>query len=87
MAEEKEFNILKHGLVPKHTILSEEEKNQLLQKYKILAQQLPKISATDPVVKLIGAKVGDILKIERASLTAGESVYYRLVKKMEIVKK
>lgn len=87
MAEEKEFNILKHSSVPNHAILSEEEKNQLLQKYKITPQNLPKILANDPTVKSIGAKQGDILKIIRKSPTAGESLYFRLVVKAEPIKK
>lgn len=71
--------ILNHILVPKHEIVSEEEKEQLLKTYKITPEQLPKIRSKDPIVKLIGAKPGDIIKITRKSPTAGKSVYYRLV--------
>ncbi|MEM5804761.1 MAG: DNA-directed RNA polymerase subunit H [Candidatus Aenigmatarchaeota archaeon] len=76
------FNILHHKLVPKHTILSEEEKKALLEKLNITEVQLPKILAVDPAVKAIDAKVGDVVKIERESHTAGNTVYYRLVVKM-----
>ena len=79
MAEE--FNILKHELVPEHIILKEEEKNELLEKYKIKPKNLPKILTTDPVVKALNAKEGDILKIIRKSKTAGTSIYYRIVVK------
>ncbi|HIE37170.1 TPA: DNA-directed RNA polymerase subunit H, partial [Candidatus Geothermarchaeota archaeon] len=41
--------------------------------------KLPYIKRTDPVVRALGAKHGDIIKITRKSPTAGESVYYRLV--------
>ena len=78
---EKEFNVLKHALVPEHTILNNEEKSALLQKLQIQPHQLPKILTTDPVVKAIGAKEGDIMKIIRKSPTAGESIYYRIVVK------
>ncbi len=66
-------------LVPKHEILSEEEAEELLKVLGVRKEQLPKIKADDPIVKEIGAKVGDIVKITRKSLTAGESVFYRLV--------
>jgi len=66
-------------LVPEHLLLSEEEAAELLTKYKITPGQLPKIKTSDVVVKQIGAKPGDILKITRKSLTAGKAVAYRLV--------
>jgi len=73
------FNIFKHYLVPKHEILSPEEKQALLEKYHIEPYKLPRIKASDPAIRLIGAKPGDIVKIVRRSPTAGESVYYRYV--------
>ena len=78
---EKDFKIMDHILVPKHEILSEKEKKALLKKYKISEKQLPKILLSDPVVKEIGAKVGDVIKITRESLVAGKSIYYRIVVK------
>ena len=78
---EKEYDILKHELVPEHVILEEKEKKELLEKLKITAINLPKILSNDPVVKTIGAKEGDILKIIRKSPTAGTSIYYRVVVK------
>ena len=71
--------ILEHELVPMHEILSKEDAALVLEKYGIGSEQLPKILDSDPVVKAIGAKRGNILKITRKSPTAGESVYYRLV--------
>lgn len=74
------FNILEHELVPKHIILSEEEKEELMKKYGITKpKQLPRILSTDPVIRAINAKPGDVVKIIRKSPTAGESIYYRLV--------
>jgi DNA-directed RNA polymerase subunit H len=72
-------DIMKHNLVPLHTILSEEEGKAVLAKYEISMLQLPKIQVTDPVIKMIGAKVGDIIKIERRSPTAELSFAYRIV--------
>jgi len=78
----KEVNpeILKHELVPKHIILSPQEKEELLKKYGIKENQLPKIYASDPIVRLIGAKPGDVIKIIR-EFEGKKSVYYRLVVK------
>ncbi len=71
--------ILNHELVPKHEVLSEDEVKELLKSLKITKEQLPKILSKDPVIKILGAKPGDVVKITRKSPTAGESVYYRVV--------
>lgn len=73
------FNILKHDLIPYHSILSKKETKKILEEYAIHRDQLPKILVTDPVARAIGARVGDIIKIIRKSPTAGESIAYRLV--------
>ena len=85
---EEDINILKHELVPKHIIIKEDEIKEILEKYKIGRLQLPKILTTDPVVKSLGAKEGNVLKIIRKSPTAGSSEYYRIVvKKKDVIKK
>lgn len=76
---ERRFNILEHELVPEHTVLSKEEAKKVLDRYKVQPEQLPKILASDPVAKAIGAKRGDIIKIVRKSKTAQKAVAYRLV--------
>ena len=73
------FEIFEHKLVPKHEILDEKEKSQVLAEYKIQPYQMPQIKATDPAVKAIGAKPGDMLRIIRKSSTAGEHIAYRYV--------
>jgi DNA-directed RNA polymerase subunit H len=73
------FEIFEHKLVPKHEILNEKEKSQVLAEYKIRPYQMPQIKATDPAVKAIGAKPGDMLRIIRKSSTAGEHIAYRYV--------
>ncbi len=75
----KKRSVLDHIFVPKVRILSEDEAEELLKKYHITKDMLPKILSTDPVVVEIGAKPGDILELRRNSPVAGESIYYRVV--------
>jgi len=74
-----EFDMMSHNLVPHHIIISEKEKEELLKKYSIEPNQLPKILDTDPISKFIGAKPGQIIKIIRNSHTAKIAIAYRLV--------
>ncbi|RLG89546.1 MAG: DNA-directed RNA polymerase subunit H [Thermoprotei archaeon] len=71
--------ILKHELVPKHEIAKPEEVAEILRKYGIKPEQLPWIKASDPIIRAIGAKPGDVIKITRKSPTAGEVIVYRYV--------
>ncbi len=77
--EKKEIDIFESGVVPKHEILSEEEKAQLLGQFSIMPRQLPRIKLDDPVVRRLGAKKDDIIKITRKSHVSTECYYYRLV--------
>ena len=73
------INILEHELVPKHEVLSKEEKEAVLNKFNITKNKLPKINSSDSVLQHIKAKSGDVIRIIRNSETSGESVYYRVV--------
>lgn len=74
------IDVLSHELVPKHYIVSEEEKQKIKEKYKIdKDNKFPQIKSKDPAVKAIGAKPGDLIKIVRKSNIAKEIVYYRIV--------
>ncbi len=73
------FDLFQHKLVPQHEILTDKEREQLLAQFRVQPYQLPQIGSSDPAVKAIGAKPGDILKIIRKSSTAGEHIAYRYV--------
>ncbi|UCF45526.1 MAG: DNA-directed RNA polymerase subunit H [Candidatus Bathyarchaeota archaeon] len=73
------FDIFEHELVPRHEILGAKERDLLLTQFKVNPYQMPQIKSDDPVVKAIGAKPGDVLKITRKSQTAGEHIAYRYV--------
>ena len=60
-------------------VLSKEEAKELLERYGIVPRQLPWLRASDPLVKALGAKPGDIVKIVRKSPIAGEAIVYRVV--------
>jgi DNA-directed RNA polymerase subunit H len=77
--KEPSYDVFKHELVPKHVLLSAEETKQVLDRYHIKPFQIPYIKSTDPAVRAIGAKPGDIVKVIRKSATAGESDFYRYV--------
>ena len=70
------FDLTDNYLVPKHTLINDQEQiKALITKYGSL-NYLPRIPANDPIVKRYGAKRGDIFLIERRG---GRDSYYRMV--------
>ena len=76
------FDLFDHELVPIHTIVDDAELKLILDHYGISKSQLPRVSKDDPAAKAIGAHSGQVIRIERESLTAGKSYYYRMVTNM-----
>ena len=65
--DELMYNILKHELVPRHTVIGHERTNH---------QKFPILRRTDPVARFLAFQSGDIVQIERSDGT----LYIRYVK-------
>lgn len=61
-ADDLQFNITKHRLVPKHIKLSKEEAKEFKEKYGV---NIPKLLRIDPVCRFYDFSSGDIIKIIR----------------------
>ena len=65
--------------VPVHSIVTEEEAQELLSFLHKTRYDMPKILHTDTQVIWLGAKQGDLIRITRLSEVTGESLIYRVV--------
>eukprot|EP00286_Rhodomonas_abbreviata_P001690 CAMPEP_0181291014 /NCGR_PEP_ID=MMETSP1101-20121128/1728_1 /TAXON_ID=46948 /ORGANISM="Rhodomonas abbreviata, Strain Caron Lab Isolate" /LENGTH=225 /DNA_ID=CAMNT_0023395351 /DNA_START=181 /DNA_END=855 /DNA_ORIENTATION=- len=68
---ELKVNITRHELVPRHEVLSEDEKKGLLRRYHLQEKHLPRIQKSDPIARYYGLDRKTVIKIVRPSETAG----------------
>jgi DNA-directed RNA polymerase subunit H (RpoH/RPB5) len=74
-----QFNILEHELVPKIRIMEDEEVKDFITKYNLTSlSQLPEISRFDPMALAICMRPNQVCEIERNSVTALHTKYYRV---------
>jgi len=73
------FNPSRHVRVPKHTLLTPEEGKEWLRNSALKATQLPVISEQDIQARYLDARAGDIIKVERYSITVKSFAHHVLV--------
>ncbi len=79
------FNILKHTMVPRHELLTDEEADKVLKRLKITRDQLPKIRDSDAAIKTLKVAINkdipekSVVKIIRDSQTSETAEVFRLV--------
>ena len=72
------FNVSKHEIVGKHTLLNQEEIEKMIKQYNINSiNQLPIIRREDPMAKYIGMRPNSICKIEYPSKSSINYIKYR----------
>jgi len=80
LVEKDEQKIIqRHYLVPEHVLIKKEKVDELMAELGIKKDSLPKITKLDAAIKHLKPERGDVVKIIRDSITAGQAVYYRRV--------
>ncbi|XP_058740171.1 DNA-directed RNA polymerase V subunit 5A-like [Vicia villosa] len=72
-------NITKHVLKPKHQILTDKQKRNLLKKYDIQEKQLPRMLQTDAIARYYGLQRGQVVKVTYTGEITQMHVTYRCV--------
>lgn len=84
--DELKINIVDHILVPKYTVLTKSEAENVLRTYNAKKKDMPRIFTVDPIVRYYNMKPDDICKVERASVMTCVAPFYRLVVKTKVMK-
>ncbi|KAK6124863.1 hypothetical protein DH2020_041397 [Rehmannia glutinosa] len=72
-------NITKHELKPKHQVLTDQEKENLLRKYSIDEKQLPRMSQKDAIARYYGLEKGQVVKVTYSGELTQLHVTYRCI--------
>ncbi len=68
---------LVHEYVPKHSLLTEEEKEELSKEFDF--EDLSNILISDPGIRHLEVKPGEVIRIKRTNPKVGDVYYYRIV--------
>lgn len=64
-------------IIPEHRLLNEDEKSELLKHFEM--KHFKRINEFDMMSRYYGAKPNDIFRIDRANITSGKGIDYRVV--------
>ena len=67
-----------HVIVPPHKLMTDKEAKELLEELGLKPENLPKILESDPQVKILNGKAGQIVKIDRTE-NGVKVPYYRII--------
>ncbi|XP_042001727.1 DNA-directed RNA polymerase V subunit 5A-like [Salvia splendens] len=72
-------NITKHELKPKHQVLTDAEKEKLLNQYSIEEKQLPRMLQKDAIARYYGLEKGQVVKVTYSGELTQLHITYRCV--------
>ena len=75
------INLIDHELQPKFIVLNKEEQEDFYKIWDVDKNDMAKMETTDPVARYYNLDAGNIIKIIRPSVSAGEGISYRYIKK------
>jgi DNA-directed RNA polymerase subunit H (RpoH/RPB5) len=73
-----QYNLLEHDLVPPHRVLTEDEVKAVEKKFGIVRTKFPKMLLTDPVSKILGLRINQMVEIIRDHPSGFEYTMYRV---------
>nr|XP_043610343.1 DNA-directed RNA polymerases IV and V subunit 5B-like [Erigeron canadensis] len=72
-------NITKHVLKPKHRVVTDEEKENLLKKFNLNENQLPRMSQKDAIAQYYGLEKGQVIEVTYNGEITGLHITYRCI--------